>query len=157
MARALTTLLCALLCGCGSAGNQQTIAANLQTWTQHGGRLFVTDNSYDYVAQAFPSGYLNQWSLIQSLPMTTDDIVDATNAQAYPSATATTPGPAMSYPQTIRFDVAAPGSSQACDRAIYTSYHTLPTTTSDPTQLVPQERILEYLMLEAGACVGPIG
>ena len=193
--------------------DQQTIATNLQTWTQHGGRLFVTDNSYDYVAQAFPSavtflngnttvdaanvgygtsgagttyagqindttlaawlaavgaiptgsnsvmltGYLNLWSVIQSLPMTTDDIVDATNAQAYPSATATTPGPAMSYPQTIRFDVAAPGSSQACGRAIYTSYHTLPTTTSDPTQLVPQERILEYLMLEAGACVGPIG
>ncbi|MCU1283516.1 MAG: hypothetical protein JWM53_7062 [bacterium] len=60
----------------------------------------------------------------------------------------------MTYPQTIRFDVPAPGSTQACGRAIYTSYHTLPTTT---TQLVPQERILEYLMLEAGACVGPIG
>ena len=57
----------------------------------------------------------------------------------------------MTYPQTIRFDVAAPGSMQACGRAIYSSYHTLPTTTSpDPTQLVPQERILEYLMLEAG-------
>ena len=194
--------------------DQQTIAANLQTWTQKGGRLFVTDNSYDYVAQAFPndvsfmngnstvdaanvgygtsgagttytgvvndatlatwlatvgaipagsngvmlSGYLNKWSVIQSLPMSTSDVVDATNAQAYPSPTATTPGPAMTYPQTIRFDVAAPGTGMACGRTIYTSYHTLPTTTSpDPTQLVPQERILEYLMLEAGACVGPIG
>ncbi|HEX9102291.1 MAG TPA: hypothetical protein VF997_08815, partial [Polyangia bacterium] len=196
-----------------AAADQQAIAANLQTWTQKGGRLFVTDNSYDYVAQAFPNaltfmngnttvdaanvgygtsgagstytgvvndatlaawlatvgaipagsnsvmltGYLNKWSVIQSLPMSTSDIVDATNAQAYPSATATMPGPAMSYPQTVRFDVAAPGSTQACGRAIYTSYHTLPTTTSpDPTQLVPQERILEYLMLEASACVGPI-
>jgi hypothetical protein len=89
--------------------------------------------------------------------MSTDDVVDATNAQAYPTPTATMPVPAMSYPQTIRFDVASPGSTQACGRAIYTSYHTLPTTTSNPTQLVPQERILEYLMLEAGACVGPIG
>jgi hypothetical protein len=196
-----------------AAADQQAIAANLQTWAQKGGRLFVTDNSYDYVAQAFPNavtflngnaavdaanvgygtsgagstytgqindatlaawlaavgaipagtnavtltGYLNKWSVIQSLPMSTDDVVDATNAQAYPTPTATMPGPAMSYPQTIRFDVAAPGSTQACGRAIYTSYHTLPTTTSNPTQLVPQERILEYLMLEAGACVGPIG
>lgn len=64
----------------------------------------------------------------------------------------------MSYPQTIRFDVPAPGSTQACGRAIYTSHHTLPTTTSPHrTQLAAQERILEYLMLEAGACVGPIG
>jgi hypothetical protein len=197
-----------------AAADQQAIAANLQTWTQKGGRLFVTDNSYDYIAQAFPSaatflngnatvdaanagygtsgagatytgvvndatlaawltavgalaagsnsvmltGYLNKWSVIQSLPMSTSDLVDATNAQAYPTPTATTPGPAMSYPQTIRFDVDGAGSTQACGRAIYTSYHTLPTTTSpDPTQLVPQERILEYLMLEAGACVGPIG
>jgi hypothetical protein len=197
-----------------TAADQQAVAANLQTWTSKGGRLFVTDNSYDYVAQAFPNavtfmngntsvdaanvgygtsgagstyagqvndttlaawlaavgaipagskavmltGYLNKWSVIQSLPMSTSDVVDATNAQAYPSPTATTPGPAMSYPQTIRFDVMAPGSTQACGRTIYTSYHTLPTTTSpDPTQLVPQERILEYLMLEAGACLGPIG
>jgi hypothetical protein len=197
-----------------SAADQMTIAANLQTWTQKGGRLFVTDNSYDYIAQAFPNavtfmngngtvdaanvgygtsgagatytgqindptmaawlgvvgaipagtssvmltGYLNKWSVIQTLPMSTTDLVDATNAQAYPSPTATMPGPAMSYPQTIRFDVASPTTMQACGRAIYTSYHTLPTTTQpDPTQLAAQERILEYLMLEAGACVGPIG
>src|SRR6185437_5138361 len=37
-----------------SAADQMTVAANLQTWTQKGGRLFVTDNSYDYIAQAFP-------------------------------------------------------------------------------------------------------
>ena len=47
---------------------------------------------------------------------------------------------------------------QACGRAIYTSYHTLLTTSiaRSDGELVPQERILEYLMLEAGACVGPI-
>ncbi len=197
-----------------SAADQQAVAANLAAWAQNGGRLFATDNSYDYVAQAFPNavtfmngngtvdaanvgygtsgngsqytgrindttmlawlqtvgalasgantlpltGYLNKWSVIQTLPSTTNDIVDATDAQAYPSPTATMPGPAMSYPQTVRFDVAPAGSTTACGRVVYSSYHTLPTTTSpNPTQLVPQERILEYLMLEAGACIGGIG
>ena len=197
-----------------AAADQQSIAANLQTWTQKGGRLFVTDNSYDYIAQAFPAaatflngnatvdaanvgygtsgagtqyagrvndatlatwlgvvgaipagsssialtGYLNKWSVVMSLPMSTDDVVDATNAQAYIPATSTTPSAPASYPQTLRFDITPPGATAACGRAIYSSYHTLPTTTSpDPTQLVPQERILEYLMLEAGACLGGIG
>jgi hypothetical protein len=58
----------------------------------------------------------------------------------------------------VRFDISAPGAASACGRAVYSSYHTLPTTaTPDPTQLSPQERILEYLMLEAGACIGTIG
>jgi hypothetical protein len=198
-----------------AATDQMKIAANLQTWTGKGGRLFVTDNSYDYVAQAFPSaatflgangtvdsanvgvggsstmptqysgqindptlaawlaavkalpagtntlpldGYLNHWSVIASVPSTTVDVVDATNAQAYPSTTSTMAGPAMSYPQSVKFDITPTGGSQACGRAIYTSYHTLPSTQMvSSTQLAPQERILEYLMFEAGACVGPIG
>jgi hypothetical protein len=37
------------------AATQQTIVGNLQSWTGKGGRVFVTDNSYDYLAQAFPS------------------------------------------------------------------------------------------------------
>jgi hypothetical protein len=193
-----------------AAADQQTIVGNLRSWTQKGGRLFATDNSYDYLAQAFPSaamflngnasvaaanagvgtsgagsqyagrvndttlatwlgvvgaippgtnavtltGYLNKWSVVESVPMSTVDVVDATNAQAYPAGS-TTAGPATTYPQTIRFDVSAPGASAACGRGIYTSYHTLSGTTSG-TALAPQERILEYLMLEAGACVGPI-
>jgi hypothetical protein len=196
-----------------TASQQTTITSNLKTWTQKGGRLFVTDNSYDYLAQAFPndvgfaggdtaidaanvgvgnnssplsyagkindatlaawmaqvgaippggstltlSGYMNKWSVVQSLPATTVDEVDATNAQAYSSATSTTAGPAMTYPQSIKFDVA--GAGGACGRAIYTSYHTLDSTTAsvDPTvQLSPQERVLEYLMFEAGSCVGPV-
>ena len=195
------------------AGTQTTIAANLKTWAGKGGRLFVTDNSYDYIAQAFPSdvmflngaavdaanvgvggssatptqylgkvndttlqtwltkvgaltagsntlmldGYLNNWSVIQSVPTTTSDEVDATNAVAYTAPGGTTKGPAMSYPQSIKFDITAPGAANACGRAIYTSYHTLPSTTVvNAANLVPQERILEYLMFEAGACVGPI-
>jgi hypothetical protein len=198
-----------------TATQQSTIVANLQTWTQKGGRLFVTDNSYDYLAQAFPSavnfldgntgidaanmgvggstsapvqyqgrvndsslatwlsvigaipsgtstltlnGYLNKWSVIASVPMTTVDEVDATNAQAYTSLTPSpSPGPASTYPQSVKFDIDSAG--QACGRAIYTSYHTLLSTTTsiDPNvMLSPQERILEYLMFEAGACVGPV-
>ena len=54
-------------------------------------------------------------------------------------------------------DVTPAGGQQACGRAIFTSYHTLPATTMvDATHLAPQERILEYLMFEAGACVGTI-
>jgi hypothetical protein len=195
-----------------SAAQQSTIATNLKAWAQKGGRLFVTDNSYDYVAQAFPAdltflngdgtidaanvgvggtstapttyhgvvndatlgawlatvgalpaggtlslgGYLNHWSVLQSVPMGTADLVDATDAKAYPSATSTTPGPAMKYPQSIKFDVAGAGGN-ACGRAIYTSYHTLETTTSSSmATLSPQERILEYLMFEAGSCIAPI-
>jgi hypothetical protein len=200
-----------------TAAQQQQITANLQTWTGKGGRLFVTDNSYDYIAQAFPAaisfldgntaidaanegvggtssapasyagiindmtlaswmstvgaipsgsntltlnGYLSHWSVVGSLPMSTTDVVDATNAVAYGTGPkpSPTPGPAATYPQSVKFDIDAP-SGGACGRGIYTSYHTLLSTTSsvDPTvMLSPQERILEYLMFEAGACVGPI-
>jgi hypothetical protein len=198
-----------------SATQQSQIVANLQTWTQKGGRLFVTDNSYDYLAQAFPSdinfldgntavdaanmgaggttsspvqyqgrvndtnlatwlsvvgavpsgtntltlnGYLNKWSVIASVPMSTVDEVDATNAVAYTTLTPSPkPGPVSTYPQSVKFDIDSAG--QACGRAIYTSYHTLLSTTTsiDPNvMLSPQERILEYLMFEAGACVGPV-
>jgi hypothetical protein len=192
---------------------QMAIAANLRDWTGKGGRLFATDNSYDYVAQSFPNditfvagnttvdaanvgvggtatapshytgrvndttmlawlvavsainhgqntltldGYLNKWSAIASVATTTADEVDATDAVVYSSGT--TPGSPGVYPQSVRFDVAPPGATAACGRTIYTSYHTLPSTTMvDATHLAPQERILEYLMFEAGACVGTIG
>jgi hypothetical protein len=51
----------------------------------------------------------------------------------------------------VKFDVPA-DSKSACGRVVYSSYHTLGATTS--TTLTPQEQILEYLMLEAGACLG---
>jgi hypothetical protein len=193
------------------AATQMQIVSNLQTWTGKGGRLFATDNSYDYMAQAFPaalgfangnttvdaanvgvggstttpttyngqvndttmlawmvavsaipsgqnslmlSGYLSKWSVMQSVPMGTVDEVDATNAVITMGTTNSAPG---LYPQTVKFDVTPAGGTAACGRAIYTSYHTLPATMMvDSTQLAPQERILEYLMFEAGACVGGI-
>ena len=93
------------------------------------------------------SGYLTQWSVVQTLPMTSADEVDATNAQVDISNVTST----GTYPQTVKFDVPA-DSKSACGRVVYSSYHTLGATTS--TTLTPQEQILEYLMLEAGACLG---
>ena len=192
-----------------SAADQAAIAANLKAWAEQGGRVFATDNAYDYLAQAFPAdamfmngdttvdaanvgvgsvqmpatysgkindpalaawltavsaipsgattiplaGYLTQWSVVQSVPTTTVDVVDATDAQVQ-SGTMTLTG---SYPQTIKFDVTPAGATQACGRAIFSSYHTLDAMTMiDATALTAQERILEYLMFEAGACIGPI-
>jgi hypothetical protein len=89
--------------------------------------------------------------------MSTVDEVDATNAQIQPSPSATPM--TGSYPQTVKFDVAATGGGQPCGRVVFSSYHTLDSTTTsaDPSvKLTPQERILEYLMLEAGACLGPV-
>ncbi|HZS40164.1 MAG TPA: hypothetical protein VFF06_25210 [Polyangia bacterium] len=193
-----------------SAADQMTVTTNLHDWAAKGGRVFATDNAYDYIAQSFPNdvtflggnttidaanvgvgsvtmpatytgrindttmaawltavsalpsgsntlpltGYLTQWSVVQSVPMSTADEVDATDAQVQPTG-----GTAMtgSYPQTIRFDVMSPTTNMACGRAIFSSYHTLEATMGvDATQLSPQERILEYLMFEAGACSGPI-
>lgn len=93
------------------------------------------------------TGYLTQWSAIQTVPMTTSDEVDATNAQISVNSMTMT----GTYPQTVKFDYPA-GMMNACGRVIYSSYHTLGATTS--TTLTPQEKILEYLMFEAGACLG---
>jgi hypothetical protein len=93
--------------------------------------------------------------VIQAAPSTTVDEVDATDAVAYTAPGGTTKGSAAVYPQSVKFDVTPPGGMAACGRAIYTSYPTLQTTTTMST-LAPQERILEYLMFEAGACVGTI-
>jgi hypothetical protein len=99
------------------------------------------------------TGYLTQWSVVQSVPMTTVDVVDATDAQVQSGTTMMT----GVYPQTVKFDITPPGGTQACGRAVFSSYHTLgPTMMVDATNLTPQERILEYLMFEAGACVGTI-
>jgi hypothetical protein len=190
------------------SATQTTIASNLKDWAAKGGRLFVTDNSYEYLAQAFPAavtfmnastldganvgvgsssapaqytgrvnnttllawlvsmgvvasgtttlaltGYLNDWSVVQSVPMGTVDVVDATDAVAYTTVGGTTKGSPTTYPQSVEFDV-NDATGNACGRAIYTSYHTLPGATA--ASLAPQERILEYLMFEAGSCAAPI-
>jgi hypothetical protein len=185
-----------------SAADRAQIVMNLQAWVGKGGRLFTTDRSYDYVAQAFPAavsffngdgtvdaanvgvgsvsnpatyagrindpalvdwltavkvlqsgqntlpltGYLTQWSAVQSVPMSTVNEVDATDAAVSVGGSTMT----GIYPQTIKFDYPL-GSSAACGRVVFSSYHTTGTSGS---ALTPQEKILEYLMFEAGACLG---
>jgi hypothetical protein len=166
-----------------------TMATNLSTFVNAGGRVFATDMSYDYVAQAFPSnitwmgpsgspqpvqsanvgvggtytgnvddsellawlqklgvtttntvplqGFLNPWSVQSSIPMTTTLVVDGTVSYT---------GGSGDVLLTTEFDVST------CGRVMYSSYHTAGGT---PTSLLPQERILEYLMMQVGTCVGP--
>lgn len=163
------------------------LAANAASYVQAGGRMFVTDMSYDWVAQAFPSaitwmgptgspqpvdganvgvagtyngnvddmnllawlknfgianpvpiqGFLNPWSVQSSLPMTSTEIVDGTVSYS---------GGSGDVPLTTQFDVSS------CGRVVYSSYHTAGGNVS-PGNLLPQERILEYLMFEVGSCV----
>jgi hypothetical protein len=47
-----------------------TISQNLQSWVGLGGRLFVTDNSYDYLAGAFPQQL--SWQGTQAMPWPVD-------------------------------------------------------------------------------------
>lgn len=164
-----------------------SLASNAASFVTAGGRMFVTDMSYDWVAQAFPSaitwmgpggnpqpvdganvgvagtydgnvddmsllawlgnfgignpvtiqGFLNPWSVQQSLPKTSTQIVDGTVSTSSGSS---------DVPLTTQFDVSA------CGRVVYSSYHTAGGTVS-PGNLLPQERILEYLMFEVGSCV----
>ncbi|HEY8041876.1 MAG TPA: hypothetical protein VIF15_18860 [Polyangiaceae bacterium] len=177
-----------------SGVNTATLSSNVSSFVTSGGRLFATDMSYDYVAQAFPSaitwqgptgapqpvdganvgaagsyngnvddpslkawmtglgvptspvplqGFLNPWSVQASLPKTSTLIVDGT--VSYTGAGGATSG---DVPLTSQFDVSA------CGRVVYSSYHTAGGTVT-PGNLLPQERILEYLVFEVGSCVTP--
>lgn len=63
-----------------SASDQTTIAANLKGWVDRGGRLIVTDNSYDYVAQTWPTDL--SWQGPTATPWT----VDGANVGDVPSS-----------------------------------------------------------------------
>jgi hypothetical protein len=88
-------------------------------------------------------GFLNPWSVQASLPKTSTLIVDGT--VSYTGAGGATSG---DVPLTSQFDVSA------CGRVVYSSYHTAGGTVT-PGNLLPQERILEYLVFEVGSCVTP--
>ena len=171
------------------SGNDTT-ANNLRTWVDLGGKLVVTDASFDFVEQTFPDainfagpaadagipqplnggevgtaaatvtgvvsdpglaawlrlfpsaitannqvtlqGFLSKWAVQKTVGTGTSAIVHGT-AQF-------TGGPA-DVPLTSRFEV------KGCGRVIYSSYHT-----DTGTSLLPQERILEYLMFEVATC-----
>jgi len=190
-----------------STADRATIVKNLGAWVSSGGRMIVTDHSYDYVAQTWPneiiwhgpprvggvwpigtlsgaganvgiapttgttfpgviddpiltawlklpeigvasapnvalSGWLAPWTVQQSLPTTTTQVVHGNVQYDYPKGGATE---STDLPLTSKFTVSG------CGRVIYSSYHT---STGSSTTLAPQERILEYLMLESAACIG---
>jgi hypothetical protein len=82
-------------------------------------------------------GFLDPWSVQQSLPTTSTQIVDGTVNSS---------GGSGDVPLTTQFDVAG------CGRVIYSSYHTAGSSVKQG-HLLPQERILEYLMFEVATCV----
>lgn len=189
-----------------SAADQSAIATNLGAWVKAGGRLIVTDQSYDYLSQTWPdpivwngaprtapaawqvgttsgsganvgvapsggtyagtiddvnvtawlklpeigvttapsvtlSGWLAPWSVQKSLSTGTTQIAHGTIDYQYPWMTGTKTSAAA--PLTSQFIV------NKCGRVIYSSYH----TDTGSTSLSPQERILEYLMLDSAACL----
>ena len=167
------------------------VAQNLKAWVGLGGKLIVTDDSYDFVEQAFPdaidfggtsavagaaqpantaeigtaaasltgtvadanlvgwlglfpgaiansqvtiSGFLSKWAVQRQA---------GTGSSVIVHGTASYVGGSGDVPLTTRFEVGG------CGRVIYSSYH----TDSGAASLLPQERILEYLMFEVGTCV----
>lgn len=166
-------------------------ATNLRDWVSRGGKLVVTDDSYDFVEQVFPdaitfagttaaagvaqplytgelglsaatlTGTVNDPTLVAWLSLfpgaisgsnvTLKGFLSRWGVQktVAPGTRVIVHGPASftggmaDLPLTSQFEV------NHCGRVIYSSYH----TDSGSGSLLPQERILEYLMLEVGTCV----
>jgi hypothetical protein len=174
--------------------------SNIREYVRQGGRLFVTDFSYDYVEQVFPelidfegsdstpasqpeepnaaevgseltsvratildkdlkawlglpeikallpssevelTGFMTGWAVMKS--------VDAkTGGKVWVTAPVMWAGGSGVRPLTMT-DEFRDTDGAGCGRVAFSSYH----THGSATELSPQERILEYLMLEIGAC-----
>ena len=174
---------------------------NLRAYVKAGGRLFVTDYSYDFVEQAFPEfidfqgshdgapwetpekhnaaevgkedlviqadvhdADLKAWlglpaigallpnGLVQIVGFQTAWAVQrGTNAAAKVWVSGHVTGIGVSLdparPLTTSWDF-VDHDKTGCGRIIFSSYH----THGDQSTLLPQERVLEYLMLEIGGC-----
>lgn len=169
-------------------------AKNLRAWVERGGKLVVTDDSYDFVEQTFPDAIDFQGAAAASgraqavdaaeVGSAVDTVTGVVNDEGlaawlklFPSAidaakqvalhgflakwaVQRAPGPgtqvvvhgqapfsnaSADVPLTSRFEV------KGCGRVIYSSYHTDSSGT-----LLPQERILEYLMFEVAACTSAL-
>ena len=91
------------------------------------------------------SGWLKPWSVQKSLAATTTRITHGSVQFQYPSGAATT---TSDLPLTAKFVV------NSCGKVVYSSYHTLSSVSA--SGLTPQERILEYLLLDVASCVNGI-
>lgn len=174
--------------------------SSIREYVRAGGRLFVTDLSYDYVEQTFPEfiDFESSESTPETLPEThnaaekgTASVVQAelkdadlkawldlpeikallpngkvkiegfeaswavqksANSKLATKVWVTAPaiwaGGKGVRPMTTSFDF-FDTDNKGCGRVTYSSYHTW----GSATALLPQERILEYLILEIGTCV----
>ncbi len=80
----------------GKGYSQATMTTNTQTWAGGGGRMFVTDTSYDYIGQPFPAAI--PW---QKETGTTAGGIDGANVGCAPAPTGGGSAHAVSYPVTI--------------------------------------------------------
>lgn len=84
-------------------------------------------------------GWLNPWALQMSVNAGTTAVVHGSVDYIYPNPPAKT----VDAPLTSEFVV------NSCGRVIFSSYHTY----TNSTTLLPQERVLEYLMLDEASCL----
>lgn len=82
--------------------SQATMTANTQNWVGGGGRLFVTDTAYDYIAQAFPAAVT--WAGAAGTPQP----VDGANIGCAPAGPGGESAHAVSYP--VRIDDSSLGA-----------------------------------------------
>ncbi len=118
---------------------------DLETWMQAVGAIPPEANTITL------NGFLNPWSAQKDVAMGVRTEVTAT-AQYYTTAatSAGSPSTSATLPMTVEWDY------QMCGRVLFSSYHTL-ATTQQGSQLSAQEKILEYLVLDIGSCVAPLG
>jgi hypothetical protein len=97
------------------------------------------------------TGFLNPWSAQKDVASDVRTEVTATASYYTTSATALgSPSTSATMPMTVEWDV------QMCGRVLFSSYHTL-SSTQQGSQLSAQEKILEYLVLDVGSCIGTVG
>ena len=194
-----------ILINCGTkfetmVASAGAVRANIREYVKAGGRLLVTDFSYDYVEQVFPEfidfegsegtsgtmpeapnaaemgtadliiqaeikdaqmkswlklpeikalltngkvkvvGFMTGWAVQKEVNLKTTTKVWVTGPAMWIGGKGDRPLTASYYFQDT--------DKKGCGRVIFSSYHTY----GSGKDLLPQERILEYLMLEIGTC-----
>jgi hypothetical protein len=102
----------------GKYGNQAAMTQNTQSWVASGGRLFVTDTAYDYVAQAFPG------PITFAGPPGVPQPIDGANIGCAP------PGPGNSSAHTVQYNVTV--DDPLLTEWLAVGVHVLPTPPPSP-------------------------
>jgi hypothetical protein len=75
--------------------DQATMTANTASWVNGGGRVFVTDTAYDYIAQPFPN------AIVWAGPTGTPQPVDGANVGCAPDGTGGASAHSVLYSTTV--------------------------------------------------------